>query len=139
MNIIKHQKLSMVEAAAGSAGTELISDAVDMLGFESCAFFLTIATANAGNYIKVTQCDTSGGNYADLEGTKKVATVNGNTVVAEVFRPRERYLKASVIRAGTNTATGDMYALQCGARTVPVTQPATVEAELNVSPAEGTA
>jgi hypothetical protein len=139
MNLIKSVKVILAKAGQSSAGTDVESDVIDMQGFEACAFVGTIATANAGNYAKVQQCDTSGGSYADLEGTKLVTGDNGDSFLIEVVRPRERFLKLYIERGGANTATGDVYAILSGAHKVPTTHGTTVDSELHISPAEGTA
>lgn len=139
MNLSKVVKVVLAKATQTSAGTEVLSDAIDTLGFEGCMFVGSITTANAGNYAKVTQCDTSGGSYADLTGTKLVPGDNGDSFLIDINQPLERYLKLSIIRAGANTVTGDVYALLYGARTVPVSHGTTIDSELHISPAEGTA
>jgi len=141
MQLSKNTKLTKVAAAAVSAGTAVTSDAVDMQGFEGVMFFGSIATANAGNFAKARQDSASNmGAAADLEGTKNVTGDDADSFLIDVYRPRERYVDCQVVRAGANTATGDIYALQYGPlRKAPTSQGATVDAEAHVSPAEGTA
>lgn len=140
MNMMKNVKLTLVNAAAVSAGTEIDSTHVDMTGFDGVVFFGTMATVNAGNYVKVQQDDAVGdGTMADLTGTKVVPSVNANTYLVDIYRPMKRYVRLVVIRAGANTATGDIYALQYKGTKAPVTQPTTCDAEYHISPAEGTA
>lgn len=140
MNLSKNTKLSLIKAAAASDTSALTSDAVDMQGFDGVMFFGSIATVNAGNFAKVQQSSDNGvaDAYADLEGTKNTPGDDGDTFLIDVYRPRERYLKV-VITRGAATATGDVYALQYGARVKPTSQAATIDAETHVSPAEGTA
>lgn len=141
MNLSKNCKVILIEAAAGSAGTELLSDAVDTQGFDGCMFVGSIATANAGNYAKVQQSSDDGSTdtYADLTGTKLVTGDNGDSFLIDIYRPRERYLKLSIIRAGANTATGDVYAILYHAKDMPTSHGSTIDSEVHVSPAEGTA
>lgn len=141
MNLSKNCKVILIEAAAGSAGTELLSDAVDMQGFDGCMFVGSIATANAGNYAKVQQSSDDGSTdtYADLTGTKLVTGDNGDSFLIDIYRPRERYLKLSIIRAGANTATGDVYAILYHAKDMPTSHGSTIDSEVHASPAEGTA
>lgn len=141
MNLNKHVKVVKVLAGAGSAGTTLTSDAVDTQGFEGVMFVGSIATANAGNFAKVQQSsdDGSADAYADLEGTKNVPGDDADSFLIDIFRPRERYLKCLIVRGGTNTATGDVYAILYGPRKKPPTHGSTIDAETHASPAEGTA
>lgn len=139
MNLSKVVKVVLAKATQTSAGTEVLSDAIDMQGFEGCVFVGSITTAHADNHAKVKQCDTSGGSYSDLAGSKVTPGDNGDSFLIDVYRPLERFLKLSIIRSGANTVTGDVYALLYGAKNVPVTHGTTIDSELNVSPAEGTA
>lgn len=130
----------------GAAGTsDLTSEALDTAGFEGVRIVLGFGAIVAGavTSVKAQQCDTSGGTYADLEGTSiSVADDDDNQcVVIDIYRPRERYIKIVTDR-GTQNATVDFgVAVFYGARIGPVTEDtATVVArELHRSPAEGTA
>lgn len=137
MQLGKNMKLTKV-ALSGSAGSEVLTGAIDMQGYDGAVAFVTVATANAGNYMKATQCDTSGGSYADLTGTKTVPLQNGDVALIDVYKPTERYLKFSVIRAGASTVLGEIYVLQYKGTKVPETQAATTIASYVVSPAETT-
>jgi hypothetical protein len=133
----------------GAAGaTDLTSEFVDTAGFEGvrliCGFGAIVA--GAATSVNAQQCDTSGGTYADLAGTKiTVADDDDNQItVIDIFRPRERYIKHLAKRA-TQNATIDFLVAELygagGARKEPVTQDAAVVVaqEVHVSPAEGTA
>ena len=142
LNFLSGHKVRMVKAAQSSAGTDVDSSVVDMQGFLDATFFVTIATANAANFLKLQQGDESdGSDMADLEGTKVVAAADGDVVCAEVFRPLKRYVRAVVDRGGADTATGDMYCVQSQARVVPVdnNEAGEIVSEIHATPAEGTA
>lgn len=139
MNLSKNVKVILIEAGAASGTTDLESDVVDMLGFEGAMFIGSLATANAANYAKVQQCDTSGGSYADLEGTKLVPGDNGDSFLIDIYRPRERYLKLYLERGGAATVSGDIYVILYGPRVAPTSHGATIDAETHIEPAEGTA
>ena len=139
MNLGTDIKITKV-AASGAAGTEVLTGAIDMSGYDGVLIFTTIATVNAGNFLKGTQCDTSGGNYADLEGSAVVGLVNADVIALDIYKPRERYIKGSVIRAGASTALGEIYILQYKGTKRPEdnnTSPYVIT--LVQSPAEGTA
>lgn len=130
--------LTKVLAAATSAGTALNSSSVDMAGFEGVMFFGRIATANAANFGNAaTSSDDS--TFNDLAGTKVVTGDDADSFLIVVHKPLERYLRCEIDRGGADTATGDVYALQYGARKPPVSHGATIDSELHVTPAEGTA
>lgn len=141
MNGLKNIKITLVEAGATSAGTELTSDSVDMEGFDGVMFVGSIATANAGNYGKAAQSSDDGvaDAFSDLEGSKNVPGTNGHSFLIDIYKPLKRYVRCAVIRAGANTVTGDIYAIQYCAAKAPISQGATINGELHISPAEGTA
>lgn len=111
-------KIDMVLAGAASAGTTLTSSAVDMQGFDAVCAFGTIATANAGNFLKAQQSSDDGSTdtYDDLAGSKVVADDGADVVCLDIRRPTKRYLKFLIVRGGANTVTGDVYAVRYNAR-----------------------
>lgn len=131
---------------AVAAGTsDLTSEYVDTALYESTRFVIGFGaiTSGAVTSVKVQQCDTSGGSYADLEGTSQtVADDDDNQIViVEITRPRERYLK-TVIDRGTQNAVIDFEIVeQSGPRNLPAvnTDATVIGVEKHVSPAEGTA
>lgn len=140
MQLSKETKLTKIKSGQTTAGTAVVSDVIDMAGFEGVLFFGSIATVNAGNFASVQTGDVSGTVTTDLAGTKVVPGTNANSFEIDIYRPRNRYLKVTVTRAGADTVTGDIYALQYGPRIHPVAaQGATIDAEAHVSPAAGTA
>jgi len=135
MNLSQNIKITLVNAAAVSAGTEIDATAVDMSGFDGVVFVASVATANAGNFMKAqSDTDVALGTVADLAGTKAVAGTNGAFIGVDVYRPIKRYVRPVVIRAGANTAVGDIYAIQYAGRTRPVVNAGMI---LSVSPADG--
>jgi len=120
MNLSTRIKLTLVKAAQATGTTEVDSKILDMEGYEGVMFFGSLGSANSGNYIKVQQdSDPAFATVKDLAGSKVVTTADGEVAYVDVYRPTERYIRASVIRAGATTITGDIYALQYDARTYP--------------------
>lgn len=139
MNHFKGARLILARAASTAATTPITTDVIDTAGFEGIAFFGTIATQAAGNFVKVQQDVVVGmGGAADLEGTRLVTTANGDAFLVDVYQPRERFVQAVVTR-GTSTVLGEIYAVLYDPRTEPVSHGSTVRTEYFVSPAEGTA
>lgn len=142
MNLSSEIKITKVKAAEVSAGTEVLSDEINMAGYDGVMFFTTLGTANAGNYMKAQQDDATGmASASDLENTKVVAEANAQVVWLDVYRPLKQFVRVSVIRAGAATTVGEIYALQYAGRMRPVDNVITntIIGELHVSPEEGTA
>ena len=112
MNLSKNVKITKIAAGAASAATEVVSDVIDMQGYEGVVFFTTIATANAGNYLKAQQDAAVGmAGAVDLAGKKIVAAADASVAWLDIYRPTDRYLTANIIRTAA-TITGDIYAIQ---------------------------
>jgi hypothetical protein len=140
-NFLTGNKLRLVAAAAVAGTTDVESAIIDTAGYDGVVFFATIAAKAANNYIQVEQDGVnSSGGMAALLGSGVVAAVNGDIVASEVKRPAKRYMRA-VIKRGTSSATGDIYALLYGARKKPVdnNESSEIVSEVHATPAEGTA
>ena len=141
MNLSKNTKLTRVKLTQASAGTAINSDSVDMEGFEGVMFFGLFDTANASNFanLAVSSDDGVGDAFADVLGTKVVPGDNDDAFLIDYYKPVERYVRCEIDRGGANTRTGEIYALQYGARKAPTSQGSTIDAELHVSAIEGSA
>lgn len=129
---------------SGAAGTSTItSAAIDMAGFDGCVFLVPVGAVVSGavTSVKVQQCDTSGGSYADLEGSSVTIadTDDDKLKYVDVLRPREQFLKCVVSRATQNATIGGIVAVQYRSRVRPVTHGTNVAGEQHRNPAEGTA
>lgn len=118
MSLTSECKITKVADGASSAGTTVTSAAIDMQGYDAVCIFSTIATANAGNYLKLQQSSDDGSTdtYDDVAGSKVVADDGADVVCLDVRRPAKRYLKALIVRGGANTACGDIYAIRYNSR-----------------------
>ncbi len=131
-------KFTLALAYSSSAGTALDSASVDMAGFESVCFFGEMITANASNFCNLAT-SSNDSSFNDLLGTKVTPGSSGDAALITIVKPLERYIRMEVDRGGTNTAFGTIWAVQWGARKVPVTHGSTVDSEVHISVAEGTA
>lgn len=130
----------------GSANTtDLTSEAIDTADFDGVRVIVGFGTITAGavTSVKAQQCDTSGGTYADLEGTSiTVADDDDNQcAVIDIKKPRERFIKIVTDRGTQNAVVDFIVAEMYGPRELPVTHDTAtvISAETHASPAEGTA
>lgn len=139
--ILEENAIRLNTAGAGSAGTAVTGTTIDTDGYDGVLVFTTIATANAGNFLKLQCGDVSdGSDKTDTAGSKVVAVANGQVVGIAIDRPIHRYVTPVVIRAGANTATGDLYHVLYKKRQAPASNNVTntlITKALN-SPADGT-
>lgn len=126
-----------------AAATTITSSAVDTAGYDGVLFIVPLGTivSGAATSIKVQQCDTTGGSYADLTGTSQTIadTDDDKLVYVDVFQPKEQFLKLVVSRATQNATIGGIIALRYNAGMRPATQGTGVSGESWNWPAEGTA
>jgi hypothetical protein len=105
-----------------AAATTITSSAVDTAGFDGCLFIVPLGTivSGAATSVKVTQCDTTGGSYADLTGTNQTIadTDDDKLVYVDVVRPQEQFLKLVVSRATQNATIGGIIAILYGRRSL---------------------
>lgn len=134
------QALVYASGTADRAGT-----AIDMAGYDWCLFVVNFGTiaASGVNSIKVSQCDTSGGTYADLAGTSiSVAADDDSQLFAVgIVKPLEQFLKINIDKDATNACAESAIAILGRGRSpqslANITDELTME--VHVSPAEGTA
>ena len=132
-------KLTKVKDHSTAATSAVNSDGVDMTGYAGVVFLTSFGTAATDNTVEVAQ-STDNSSFADLLGTSVASGASDEDVWVDVYEPQERYVRLEVAR-GTSSTLESIWALQYGARSIPVdnTTTGTIVGESHVSPAEGTA
>lgn len=138
MALLDDCKITTFAPTATGTTTITQSTAIDMSGFEGAILIVRLGSPATNNNIRVSQCDTTGGTYADLTGTLVGNNATDNPLVVDIFRPKEQFLKYVVTR-GTTTTIDTILWIQYNARNRPVTQPSGTQSEKYNWPAEGTA
>lgn len=139
MNLSKNSKVVLVLAGQASGTSTLSTNPVDMQGYEGVMFVGSLATANAGNFAKARQGQQANmSDGADLANTKVTPVTNGDSFLLDIYKPLKRYVDVQITR-GVATVTGDIYAILYGPRKIPTVHGSTINAEMHISPAEGTA
>lgn len=128
--------------AAGA--TDIVSSAIDTVDAEVVDILVGFGAIVAGGVqsVKISQCPTSGGTYADLATTSiTVADTDDDKMTHHVVvRPTERFLKANIQRATQNSTIDFVLACMRGNRKLPFTKDSTViSREVTSGPTEGTA
>lgn len=129
--------------AAGSS-IDNNSDRIDMAGYEGAIFIIPITdsvdTGVATLTIEENSTDSDSGMTA-ISGAVATATsaanddLNNTLLIVEVHRPQERYLQAVRTSATANIAYGNATVILYGARKMPVTDHASVQASATVASA----
>lgn len=143
--LFENCKITKVADHSTANTTDVNSTGVDMKGFQWVVFLTSFGTAAADNLVNVQGSDDDGSvdTYADLASTAvALGGASDEDQIAEVYQPggTQRYLRLHVER-GTSTTLESIWAIQGGARDLPVdnTTTGTIAGERNVNPAEGTA
>jgi hypothetical protein len=149
-NLTSCCKWTRLSNAVAAGTSDVTSSAVFMGGpdrFNAAVFMVAFGTITSGavTSVKLQQSsdDAAADAYADLEETAyTVADTDDNkTVLIELVRPMEGYIKVIVDRGTQNAVVDGIWCIQHGGNSSPVTQDATtiLTPEIHVSPSEGTA
>jgi hypothetical protein len=132
-------KITKVEDHTAAGTTDVDSAGVDMAGYEGVLFVGSFGTAAASNTLEAQQ-STDDASFSALLGTAVSSSTSDEDVWIDVFRPQERYVRVHA-EIGTSSTLESIWAIQYGARSVPVdnTTSGTITGEAHNAPAEGTA
>jgi hypothetical protein len=130
-------KITTVASVATGTST-ITSSAFDMAGYDGVLFIVRLGSPATNNNIRVSQCDTTGGSYAELEGSLVGNHATDNPLVYDLKRPREQFVKYIVTR-GTTTTIDIVTVIQYKSRNRAQSQPSGTQIERAHNPAEGTA
>ena len=136
--------IDRVSNSVAAGVTEIDSAEVDTQNWEGVLFlvFFGAIVAGAATSVKAQQDTVTGmAGAADLAGTSQtVADTDDNKVFCiDIFRPRERFVRAVVLRATQNSTVDAILAIRYRGRKFPASHAAEVAGEKHASPAEGTA
>jgi hypothetical protein len=125
-------------APTATGTTTITSSAFDMAGYDGALFIIRLGSPAVDNNVRLSQCDTTGGSYAELTSTLNGNHATNTPIVIDIRRPQEQFLKYIVTR-GTTTTIDTVCVIQYKSRSRPVTQPSGTAHEKHFAPAEGTA
>ena len=145
-NLLFNTKTVRVMNAVAAGTSNQNGSVVDTQGYEGVMFVASFGalTATQVTGLKAQQGLVSdGSDMADLAGsaTGPMGDADGNkTLVLDVFKPMERYVRPVITRSVANAVIDGVVAILYRAKQAPTTQDTTVKASKQVaSPAEGTA
>lgn len=135
MNLLKGCKITVVEAAAAAAQTELVTDVLDMSGFEGVMFIAITGDVSDTSVLTLTVKGNSANSVSSPSPvtqkatdafTAGAATADSKVIVVDIYRPILRYIFGSLTRATANAVVGGIIAIQYDARNKPTTQDTSV-------------
>lgn len=135
MNLSKDIKITVVEAAAAAAQTDLTTDVLDMSGYEGVMFIALTGDVTAtsvltltvkGNSANSTSSPTPVTQKATTAFTAAAADADSKALVVDVYKPTLRYMFAVLSRGTADAIVGGIIAIQYGASNKPTSNDATV-------------
>lgn len=148
MNLANSVQAVRSSVDATVAQTAVNGTAVDMVGFDGVMFIAVLGTVSTDCVptLKAQQSSDNGSadTFADLEGSSAAGDDgdDDDLLVVDVYRPRERYVRPVLTRAGGSTGAvlDGIIAIKYRGSKMPTAQHATeVARTVLASPAEGTA
>lgn len=137
LTLTKDMKITRVANKTAAGTTQVDSARVDMAGYDSVAFVVgidvSLDTAVITAIAKSNPADSATGSTTEKTGTPVTdagADQSNRDFVVDVHRPQNRYAYCSVTRTVANVSLCGIWAIQYNAKSLPVTQPATVTADL---------
>ena len=138
MALLDDIKITTV-APTATGTTTIDGSALDMAGFDGALFIVRLGSPATNNNLRVRQCDTSGGTYADLASSKVGDHATNTPLIVDVYRPLEQFLKYQITRGTTTTIDSVVIIQYKGKGVSPQTQPSGTASAKLYHPAEGTA
>lgn len=135
MNLSKSIKVTVVEAAAAAAQTELVTDVLDMQGYEGVMYLALLGDVSDGSVLTLTAKGNSANSVslptpvtqkATDAFTAGAATADSKVLLVDVYKPTLRYQFASLTRTTANAIVGGIIAIQYCAKNKPTTHDASV-------------
>jgi hypothetical protein len=134
MNLSKGIKVTVVEAAAAAAQTELVTDVLDMSGFEGVLFVALTGDVSDTSVLTLTVKGNSANSVSSptpvSQGsatfTAGATSADSKVLMVDVYKPTLRYMFGSLTRTTANAIVGGIIAIQYGAHNKPTSHDASV-------------
>ncbi|MCV9960739.1 hypothetical protein OIU34_02405 [Pararhizobium sp. BT-229] len=133
MSLLKNTKITVVAAAAAAAQTDLASSFVDMYGFDGVLFVALTGDVSDTSALALKASQNTVNNpsgAAELVGgptfTAGATNADNKALVLDVYKPRERYVRAVLKRGTANAAVSGILAIQYSGRRMPTEHDASV-------------
>lgn len=125
--LIQSQKLTTVQAAVAAGSTDVATGEVDMAGFEGVQFLAQVVPASSVSTVSMyaQSAASTTSTFIAIDGSSAVWAAGPvsrtNTLITDVYKPVDRYVRAYVTRGTSNTALGGVSAIRYGSKKTPCT------------------
>lgn len=133
-NLLKDVKVTVVEAAGAAAQTELVTDILDMSGYEGVMFLALLGDVTSGSVLTLTAKANSANSVSspspvsqgNATFTAGASDADSKLLIVDVYKPPLRYVFGSLTRTTQDAIVGGIVAIQYGAHNKPTSQAASV-------------
>lgn len=144
LSFLKECKIVPIENSVAAGQATTVGEIVDTQGYGAACFIYKLGTVTDGAAVtlKIYQgTNATVTDVAELSGASaaiaETSSDSEQRLVIDVIKPRERYLRPTIVTATQNVEIDDAICILYNPVNIPVTQPATVDVgTLVVSPAE---
>jgi len=135
MNLSKDIKITVVEAAAAAAQTELVTDVLDMQGWGGVMFVAMTGDVTTASVLTLTvKANSANSVSSPTPVTQKATTAftadgtsaDSKVLMVDVYDPALRYVFASLTRTAADAVVGGIIAIQYRPDMRPTSQHASV-------------
>ena len=131
MNISKASVATRVSLDVAAGTSDIDTDILDMTGFESVVWHVSVGTLTAGQVTSLTVQHGDDSGLSDVANAATTGTAfadadDDKMAVVEYFRPTKRYVRLRIERATQNAVIDSVTATQYFAHKQPTTNGSTV-------------
>lgn len=143
-SMLKRAKITRISNAVAAGTTEVLSSVLDMQGYDSVMFIVTLGDVTATSVLTLTAKSNTANSTSSptpssiTDGsctfTAGASDADNKLMIVDVLRPSKRYVFASLTRTTANAVVDSITAIQYCSRSVDVTQGSTVLASALSTP-----
>jgi hypothetical protein len=135
LNLLNDAKIIRVENAAVAATSELVTDVVDTIGFDSIAFLAVLGDVTSGSVLTLTGKTNSASSVSSPSPvtltetatfTAGASDADNKIMLLDIHQPRQRYVFASLTRTTQNAVVDGIFAILYNAHERPITEDASI-------------
>jgi hypothetical protein len=144
LSFLKSCKILPVENSVAASQATTVGEIIDTAGFGGACFIYKLGTVTDAAAVTLKIYQGSNATVSDVAELASASAViaaassdSEQRLVVDVVKPRERYLRPTIVTADQNVEIDDAICILYNPDVMPVAQPATVDDDtLVVSPAE---
>ena len=135
MNLLNDVKIIRVENSAVAGTSELVTDVVDTIGFDSIVWIAALGDVTSGSVLTLTGKTNSASSVSSPSPvtltetatfTAGASDADNKIMLLDIHQPRQRYVFASLTRTTQNAVVDGIFAILYNAHERPITEDASI-------------